>query len=73
MITTFAIIAMITIALLIANAVVLAVLGARAFIRHWQAMRALIEFSEHADQAIAVAALWSDEENEILLGRRPLQ
>ena len=51
---------------------------ARFIARPWRNAQAVIrqaedEFGQHADEAIAIAMAWSDEENEILLGRRPLQ
>lgn len=66
-------------AAIISTATITAIaMNAIRLVRHWRAMKTVIriteeEFTEHAAQAIAVTGLWSDEENEILLGRRPFQ
>ena len=79
MIAALALAALALAAVLLAGAACLLLLGACALARQWQAARAVIEqteaeFSEHADQAIAVAGrLRSDEGNEILMKRRPVQ
>lgn len=80
MIAALAIAALCLAVVFLAGAVGLALLGACMLASQWLATRAVIEqaeaeFSDYADEAIAVAGagLWSDEENEILLGRRPFR
>ena len=68
MIDVFAMAILTLVAVLAAAGVGFAVLIACGLVRHCRAER----FAGHADQAIAVTRLWSDEENEILLGERPL-
>ena len=73
MILAFAIASMILAAVLAAFAIGFGVLIACGLVRHCRAERARAEFDACADQVIALTGLWSDEENEILLGRRPFQ
>lgn len=78
MIAYFAVAALALTAAALIGTVAMTVIGAGALIRQWRAARAVIdhteaEFSDYADQAMKVVALWTTDEHEILAGRRPFQ